>query len=357
MEIKEIWTEFKDRITSPFFGSFVISWSVFNWRVPVVLFFYKNEELIKSNTTYIDVIQRYTGFWVSLVFPIVSAFIYTFGYPIFKRWINTYTAQQTLKTDEKLLKLSETAPMSQAKFIEMNVSLKKSKNELLLMMSEESAIQIKNGELENTISQLNLDILKQEKLHKQAITELNKEKSEDIRKLSADHNDNTETLMKDYGDMLDLAKIESQEIIEKFENQIIDKSKTLSLQKELLDKRNEEFARLEKRYDQKEQEYLKLLSQEESTTAGNELLAQKEIKLNDNLVQLQGQLTETLAMFRTNIETDHKIITNAILVLSDVIDYIDEKNQPLTASQMRNMLDLKDGLNDRSKGLHSLISS
>jgi len=223
MEIKEIWTEFKDRITSPFFGSFVISWLIWNWQIPVVLLFYKLEDLVEAKTTYIDFILRHQSFWFMIFFPAAFAFSYTFGYPHFKRWINTYTAKQTLKTEEALLRLGETAPVSQDKFLGMHAELKKNKNALAALLIEESAYMNRNEELEGVVSSLRLEITSLINTHQDNLNHLttsnsehqsrvNIEQDKAVTELQALHNDRINAIR---GEHLRQTNLLGDEILQK----------------------------------------------------------------------------------------------------------------------------------------------
>jgi len=102
MEIKEVWTEFKDRVNNPLFGSFVLSWLACNWWLPVMLFFYKHEDLIKTKTTYIDVIQRRADRWHMFFIPFSIAVAYAILSPLARYVVKRYTAYIDRSTEETI---------------------------------------------------------------------------------------------------------------------------------------------------------------------------------------------------------------------------------------------------------------
>jgi len=218
--MKEIWTEFKDRITSPFFGSFVLSWFIYNWQIPLVLIFYKLDDLVKAKTTYIDFILRYKSVEYMIVWPLVSAFLYTFLYPHFKRLINTYTAIQTLKTDTKLLKLGETAPVSQQKFLSMHAELKKNRNELATLLIEESSTKIKNDELEAMVEVLHLKISDINTSHQENISALTKSNTEQITNINLSNDRNVTEINGAHQDRINVIRHEHTEALNRLQDEI-----------------------------------------------------------------------------------------------------------------------------------------
>jgi hypothetical protein len=70
---KSISATLYERTTSPLFGTFFFSWSVWNWKIIIALFFTTAEELKMTKFEYIDInlLNVYDG----LIYPIISTII------------------------------------------------------------------------------------------------------------------------------------------------------------------------------------------------------------------------------------------------------------------------------------------
>jgi hypothetical protein len=153
--IKDFLKEFKDRLTSPLFGSFIFAWIIINWRVPIALLFYKqNEMLLDRHRSFIGMIEDYYHVGKFFLFPLIVALFYTFGYPWVRNWIKEYLAQLNRDSDAKILKISKDGWVSVSKHMELQTkyedNIKKvtdffeqqdSYSQNLLNLTEENALQ------------------------------------------------------------------------------------------------------------------------------------------------------------------------------------------------------------------------
>ena len=62
-----------DKTASPLYGNFIISWSLWNWKLFYITFFL-SEGVVGNRLDYIYQ-QNIFGWWVSLVFPVVSTIL------------------------------------------------------------------------------------------------------------------------------------------------------------------------------------------------------------------------------------------------------------------------------------------
>lgn len=90
--VKSIKISVHDRVTSPLFGAFLISWSIFNYRLLIVLF---SSETFQNKFSYIDTTLYISSFWHDLlplfVYPLIATigFLVLYPYPaglIFHFW-------------------------------------------------------------------------------------------------------------------------------------------------------------------------------------------------------------------------------------------------------------------------------
>ncbi len=161
-EVKDFFSEFKNRVTSPLFGSFVISWLLFNWKVPITLIFYSRQDLYYDiKVSFIDAIKEYCNLFDSLIFPFVTALFYTFGYPYIRNLIKIFQASRILEVDSAILKKSvEKGSVSIARYQVLNEQLRTKMSQLQRFYDEQTQIEqdnatliLKNTELEEKIKQ------------------------------------------------------------------------------------------------------------------------------------------------------------------------------------------------------------
>jgi hypothetical protein len=54
-KLSDFFKDLKERVSAPLFSSFALAWLIFNWKIPIALFFYKNQNLSADGyNSYID---------------------------------------------------------------------------------------------------------------------------------------------------------------------------------------------------------------------------------------------------------------------------------------------------------------
>jgi len=162
MEIKEVWTELKDRVNNPLFGSFVLSWLACNWWFPVLLFFYKQEDLIKTKTTYIDAIQRKADWCHMLILPLLIAAFYTWASPRVRGLVKRYTANIDRSTDETIDKDAGKRMVPVGDLMLKRRELRSLETDLQQLVLSEREISDNNVDLKQQISALEAEIVRME---------------------------------------------------------------------------------------------------------------------------------------------------------------------------------------------------
>lgn len=148
-KIADFFKEIKSRLSSPLIFSFILSWMIINWRVTISLIFYKISELSKdSYNSYLDLIAKNSSTWAYLIFPLIIAVLYTFGFPFIRSGIQLFQTWLNIDTDKKIQKMSNsvTIPMERylkdrRKYIELSEQLKD-------IMDKESEYVTQNLELQ-----------------------------------------------------------------------------------------------------------------------------------------------------------------------------------------------------------------
>ena len=164
---------FVERVKSPFFGPFIVSWSLFNWKVIYVTIFISNDTLFPLNKLdfIIDELNIYSG----LYFPFLFSFFYIFIMPIVDRGLLKYTEEQKNKNLDLKLQIAKKHTVDGEKYFTLKDEFNKQKRIMLDFENEKNQTEI---ELQNKIveiSDLNIKIQQNEKM----LTQLQKLRARD----------------------------------------------------------------------------------------------------------------------------------------------------------------------------------
>ncbi|MEX6691214.1 hypothetical protein QTN47_27135 [Danxiaibacter flavus] len=85
-KVTDFFNAIKDRLSNPFISSALIAWLIFNWRIPVGIFY------MNSASEVFNLILQ-TGNWkTKYLWPLVSASVYTFGFPYIRTCIHAFNS-------------------------------------------------------------------------------------------------------------------------------------------------------------------------------------------------------------------------------------------------------------------------
>jgi len=136
----DIYTGIKERLSSPLFISFIISWLIINWEITIALFWYDNEQISKTGSPNLyHFISCHFNTWDILYKPLISALIYTFLSPIVKNIINLFYAWTSKWGDSWVIKISKGGKVSMEKYLEIRTKYEERTRNLENVFSSESA--------------------------------------------------------------------------------------------------------------------------------------------------------------------------------------------------------------------------
>src|SRR5688500_18619166 len=93
-KLSDFFKDLKERVSAPLFSSFALAWLIFNWKIPIALFFYKNQNLSADGyNSYIDLISKNIIPANTLWKPLLAALFYTFGYPVIRTYILAFNTK------------------------------------------------------------------------------------------------------------------------------------------------------------------------------------------------------------------------------------------------------------------------
>lgn len=156
--INEILKNIRERFASPFFFSFLISWIIWNWKVTVALLWY-NPELYPKQGDLATYISYHTSLGTSLVWPLVSAILYT---TLFRVIISGLTELTTKWSENLNLRISKKSNVPIEKFLTYRNLYVNSHKELEIIIKDESKQIEENHKLKQEKQSLEVEKLRLE---------------------------------------------------------------------------------------------------------------------------------------------------------------------------------------------------
>ena len=123
----ELLQHLRDRLTSPFFSSFLIAWLILNWKI-LVCFSLLTDNMFNhlGYETYYDCVEKNLSFWNSFGIPLINAVVYSVGYPWVKYGIRLANSWAFSKTSEKNLTLLGQGKIPVEQFVQLQEELDRS---------------------------------------------------------------------------------------------------------------------------------------------------------------------------------------------------------------------------------------
>lgn len=172
---EDIAEDFHERITSPFLLSFLISFLIINWEIWVGLFFLNRTDLHASGyKDYIDFINAHAGWWINIIWPFLSAIVYTFAYPAFREVVRVVRARISTKGSKHMNTALKDHRVPLEVLIARRKELNSIKKDLTETLQQESEVRLeletKSKALKQFESDLNELMPRYERLQAEEVT-------------------------------------------------------------------------------------------------------------------------------------------------------------------------------------------
>lgn len=169
---KDFFKDIKDRLSNPFFISFIISWLIYNWPIMISIFLYKRSDLEKDHyASFFDLINSRQSTCRMIIYPFVSAVAYCVLFPWIKAAIEWIQARATSWGDSEVLKATKAGWMPFQSYIDMRNTMQQSIDSLQelnlsqgVTKEENNKLSAEKIELENKILLKDAEIIKSNEL-------------------------------------------------------------------------------------------------------------------------------------------------------------------------------------------------
>lgn len=161
--VKDVLHSFKERLTNPFLGAFIISWLIFNYDIIITLLVY-DEKIWHTygHDTVLDFIKSRLCIEKSLWYPLASALGYVLMFPVLKNLVNIYMAFSGKWGSKSVFSVSKEGAVSMERYFRMKSIVKEQIQKLKEAVKEESEYLTQIGELELKKAQLETNLGKSE---------------------------------------------------------------------------------------------------------------------------------------------------------------------------------------------------
>jgi hypothetical protein len=157
-KVSDFFKDIKERFSSPFFSSFVIAWLIINWKVPVALFWYDQGDLRRDGyISFIDLIRKNSTTNFFLWLPLISALLYTFGYPFLRNGILAFNAWIRKWGTELVISVSKESKIPMRAFLQLREKYYQQTKLLETVIGQENTFQSENATLRNKISEVEVE--------------------------------------------------------------------------------------------------------------------------------------------------------------------------------------------------------
>ncbi len=150
-KLNEVLTSLKERFSNPLIISFLISWLVINWEVPLAILFYNSRGRNGIPQELIDYLSGYSSSYNLIAWPLAFAVGYTILSPIVRNFISAFYTWNTRWGNTWDLSISKGSKVPIGKYVSLRDNYKKRTEVLEEIITNESSSQKKLLESETAL--------------------------------------------------------------------------------------------------------------------------------------------------------------------------------------------------------------
>lgn len=155
----DFFKDIKDRLSNPFFISFIISWLIYNWPIVITVVLY-NSYALKADgyVSFYDMINQSQNTCRMIWYPLISGIAYCVIYPWIKAGFEWIQANANSWSETEVIKATESGWMPFKRYIELRDIMQENINQLQDLNKEQSGLTIENNKLKTDILDLDTQI-------------------------------------------------------------------------------------------------------------------------------------------------------------------------------------------------------
>lgn len=158
-ELKDFFKELRSRLNNPIIASYLISWIIINWQIPMYLFFYKQNELkLDGFLSYRQAILKNINLTSNLFIPLGVAIIYTIFFPYIRAWIKEYQIKINTASQDKIIDITSNAKTYLSKITEIETAHQLKEQEHKIIVSRLENRDRENDRLLNELERTKVEL-------------------------------------------------------------------------------------------------------------------------------------------------------------------------------------------------------
>lgn len=166
--LREFYNDLKSRVSNTLISSFIISWLIFNWRIPIAFIFYNQADLIIDGyKSYFELVTKSYSSINFILIPLAFSIVYTFGYPVIRTFISAFNTKIQKWSENWNLEISKDGSIPITKYLNIRDDYKKQQLDLKELIESE-------GSTKEQLDKLKIDYEKLLESNSKSILELNK---------------------------------------------------------------------------------------------------------------------------------------------------------------------------------------
>lgn len=150
-KLNEILDSIRERFSSPLIFSFLISWLIVNWQIPIAVVFYESSAPFGIPEDLLQYITAYSDGYRLLLWPTLLSLAYTFLSPIVRNIVSAFYTWTASWGNTWNLSISKESKVSMEKYFALRENYKKRTEVLEETISSESITQSKLEETKTSL--------------------------------------------------------------------------------------------------------------------------------------------------------------------------------------------------------------
>jgi hypothetical protein len=155
--LKDLPHSMTERARSPFYGSFILSWLIWNWKIVFVVLFFKREDFNGLNI--VDYIYfKYINTRDTILVPVLIAFIYIYVLPLIDYIIIEYSEEMKRKKIDRKIEIARKHSVDGNLYYDLKLKFEQERKKILVADRESIESKSEVLRLENEIDKMEADL-------------------------------------------------------------------------------------------------------------------------------------------------------------------------------------------------------
>jgi hypothetical protein len=154
-----------ERARSPLYGSFIISWLIWNWKIVFVILFFKKEDFHGDNINEF-IYYHYVNTGDTILYPLLVALLYIYFLPLIDLGLLKYAEEQKREKIDEKIRIGRKHFIDGNTYYDLKLEFEKEKKKVIDFEKTIKGFKADIAGKDNMIENLNAQIAQKEEIHK-----------------------------------------------------------------------------------------------------------------------------------------------------------------------------------------------